>query len=1155
MTPHPLDLDTAQRVPRTDPIEPTALGTVDRTSDDPGSPWVEPPPTHPGQMRLARIQVHNWGTFDGGHDLPVPRDGLLLTGESGSGKSSILDAISAVLMKPGETRFNAAAQDGPAGDRDRTPMTYVRGAYRKHTDDETGEVRPGYLRPAATVSGIALTFGDGLGTRVTAIRVSHVAGASTSAADLRTAYLLFDRDIALADVLKLCLKGIDRRRLKRALDPQVAEDTYTKFGVRLRRDTGMGSEAAQRLLHRTQSAKSLTSLDALLRDFMLDVPPTFALADQAVEHFRALQDAHATVVDAREQVETLRPQREIWRVHLTASAQRDQAVQLKDSIDTFRYTLLADLAEQDLERMQVEAEAARHMAERAERAEAEAMDAQQESARALHTQGGADLHLLDRDRREAEERIERIERERSRIRPVLERLDAPMPVNAGELAAAHVLARREQEGIAQAKEDQFTASGPTHAAYLAARDRIAALEAEIRSLSTRRSNLPAGLIEVRDQLATASGEPPASLPFAGELMDVRDPAWQGAAERLLHGLAISILVPDRLYGVVSRAVESRHWGTRVSYERVRRIDDLNEGPNARSEHTVSSVLQLAESPLRPWLRRRLAQSFPHVLVDDATDLARHERALTREGQIKNRDSHIKDDRFRIGDRSRWVIGTDNAPLVEWTRVQIQRARADAQTHERALAAVKKQQQELEERSRDLEALLDTAWGALDLESPRGELQSIQERTERLLANADLAQRRAHHDAATASVHAARSERERTRDAYRDAASASATVETDLAEARQQLASRARDGREPLPATHRSALEARMRGQRRVTRANLPDAILSLGNDLNTEFNEAERTIRTSEADLASARAQYLARWRERSVNLVDAIDATEDFLTILSRLEADRLPEFENRFRELLRTQSQNNMGQLRAVIGQAIRNVHRRLLPVNDSLRATWFDTERRTRLRLKEQQRHSGEVKDFLGELLAITQGAFGQTEETITDAEARFARMDALLRRLGSTEPADLSWRRRVLDTRLHVEFVAEEVDAAGEVLDIYRGSDGRSGGQRQRLVTFCLAAALRYQLTDAAEGVPPYGLVVLDEAFDKTDIHFTRAGLEVFRSFRFQLLLATPLKMLQTIEEYVGGAAVVSKSAGNTSTVAAATFIAEADAGGGQTGTTR
>ena len=39
------------------------------------------------QHRLARIQVYNWGTFSGYHDLPVPRDGLQLIGPSGSGKS------------------------------------------------------------------------------------------------------------------------------------------------------------------------------------------------------------------------------------------------------------------------------------------------------------------------------------------------------------------------------------------------------------------------------------------------------------------------------------------------------------------------------------------------------------------------------------------------------------------------------------------------------------------------------------------------------------------------------------------------------------------------------------------------------------------------------------------------------------------------------------------------------------------------------------------------------------------------------------------------------------------------------------------------------------------------------------------------------------
>lgn len=1087
---------------------------------------------HPGQMRLARLQLHNWGTFHGGHELTVPRNGLLLTGESGSGKSSILDAISAVLMKPGETRFNAAAQDGPVGDRDRTPMSYVRGAYRKQADDATGEVRPGYLRPAATVSGIALGFEDGLGRVVTAVRVLHVAGSSAAAADLRTAYLLFDRDVALAEVLEPSLKGIDRRRLKRVLSPLVAEDTYTKFGVRLRRETGIGSEAAQRLLHRTQSAKSLTSLDGLLRDFMLDTPPTLDLAAQAVEQFRALQDAHATVVDARLQVETLLPQRELWAVHLAAGAQRDEVTALKDSVDAFQHTVLAGLAEQDIDRARIQAEDARHDRERSARAESDAVAAEREASHALLAQGGTDLQLLDRDLSEAGARLERIDSERSRLLPAFERLDAQLPGNAGQFAAVQALARREQTSIAEETTRLRDGSGPRFAARERALARIEELSDEIRSLRSRRSNLPSSLVAVRDQLAEAAGESPSSLPFAGELMDVQDGSWQGAVERLLHGLAITILVPERLYETVSRTVEGRHWGTRVSYERVReRPHDQDEHPPGR---TVLSVLSLADSPLRPWLRGRLARGFPHVLVDDVAELSRHERALTRAGQIKTRDLHVKDDRFRIEDRSRWVIGTDNLALLELRARELEQARTDLASHDEALADVEKRRIALESRSRDLDRLLETVWETIDRASATEDLAALEQRRTRLLADHDLAQLQENHRRAEAQLADARTAHQRARDVHRDLEQQIASAQRDLEKARGALELT------PLPQEHRAALEKRVTGTRRLTRASLPEAIRTVDNALNAEFNAAERTLRSSESKLSEARTAYLGRWQERSANLVDALEATPDFLAILSRLESDRLPEFEGHFRHLLRTQSQNNIGQLRSVISQAIRDVHHRLAPVNDSLRATPFDTERRTWLTLVARQRHTDEVTDFLAELLAITEGAFGRSEETTEQTEERFARMDRLLRRLGSAETADVAWRRRVLDTRLHVEFVARELDESGEVLDIYRGSDGRSGGQRQRLVTFCLAAALRYQLTDRSDGEPPYGTVVLDEAFDKTDIHFTRAGLEVFRAFGFQMLLATPLKMLQTIEEYVGGAAVVSKSATHRSSVAEVSF---------------
>ena len=1094
-----------------------------------------PVPSRPGQMRLARIQLHNWGTFDQSHELTVPRAGLLLTGESGSGKSSVLDAISAVLMRPGETRFNAAAQDGPAGDRDRTPMSYVRGAYRKETDDETGEVRPGFLRTSTTVSGIALTFDDAQGKVVTAVRVMHVAGRSAAAGDLRSAFVLVERSLDLRDVLKLSTSGINRQRMKRALAPvAAAEESYPKFGVALRRATRIGSESAQRLLHRTQSAKSLTSLDDLLRGFMLEEPGTFAIADQAVDHFKALQEAHATVVDAREQVEVLTPQRAQWEAFRRAGTTRDQILRLQDSVSVFRYTQLAELSKRDLDRARVEVEVASHHRDRASRAEDDARDAVEAAQQALDARGGAALAGLDREITDAEDRLEVVAGEVARLRPVLERLGSPVPASAEEFAAAQSQARREVDRVGAEKEQLRADSGPQHVAHRDAAEHITALTEEIRSLRQRRSNLPSHLVAVRDELADAASASPWELPFAGELMDVQDASWQGAVERLLHSFSMTILVPERLYPEVSQAVEGRHWGARVSYERVREASD--DSVDAPTEHTVLSVLQLADSPFRAWLRRRILRGYQHVLVDDARELPRHQRALSRAGQIKNRDHHVKDDRFRIEDRSRWYIGTDNAARLELLAAQLREAQQELARRESALAALGRQEQTLDARRRDLDRLLEKSWDELDRGDVEQRLGRLRSQRDTLLASSDIAQLEAAHRAAREELEQARQAHDQARDAHRDLLKLADDAGADLGRAQEEL------GGTTLDSEHREQLEQRIHRRRRsLNRQNLSDAVMELNSELNTDLNKAEEALRASESALATARAAYLRRWAERSTNLVDDIEATEDFLAILTRLEADRLPDFEHKFRDLLRTQSQNNIGQLRAVISQAIRDVHQRLEPVNESLRATPFDTERMTWLRLVAQQRHTQEVKDFLAELLAITEGAFHQDQETFAQAEARFASMDALLQRLGSAETTDLSWRRRVLDTRRHVDFVAHELDEADEIADIYSGSGGRSGGQRQRLVTFCLAASLRYQLTDRADGDPPYGLVVLDEAFDKTDIHYTRAGLEVFHSFGFQLLLATPLKMLQTIEQYVGGAAVVSNPRGDGSQLSAATFL--------------
>jgi uncharacterized protein YPO0396 len=86
------------------------------------------------QWRLSEIQVANWGTFDKEiHRLPIARQGHLITGPSGSGKSSLLDAIAAVLTPDKWLRFNVAAQSAGARSDQRSIVSYVRGAWSRTT--------------------------------------------------------------------------------------------------------------------------------------------------------------------------------------------------------------------------------------------------------------------------------------------------------------------------------------------------------------------------------------------------------------------------------------------------------------------------------------------------------------------------------------------------------------------------------------------------------------------------------------------------------------------------------------------------------------------------------------------------------------------------------------------------------------------------------------------------------------------------------------------------------------------------------------------------------------------------------------------------------------------------------------------------------------
>ena len=172
---------------------------------------------YPGQWRLSRIEVYNWGTFNGHHAIPISRMGTLLTGESGSGKSTLLDAVTTVLTPPRKRHLNAAARSGSERGEDRTIASYVRGAWGNRTSD-SGEVTSAFLRPrGAAWSGILLRFENGDASRrpVSLAALFHMKANATSPNDVSSLFGVLRDEVDLASLSPYAANGIDLAKFNR----------------------------------------------------------------------------------------------------------------------------------------------------------------------------------------------------------------------------------------------------------------------------------------------------------------------------------------------------------------------------------------------------------------------------------------------------------------------------------------------------------------------------------------------------------------------------------------------------------------------------------------------------------------------------------------------------------------------------------------------------------------------------------------------------------------------------------------------------------------------------------------------------------------------------------------------------------------------------
>lgn len=1105
---------------------------------------LEPAAGSRAGFRLERLEVLNWGTFDQQvARLVLGGENTLLTGDIGSGKSTLVDAVTTLLLPSQRISYNKAAG---AETRERSLRSYVLGHYKSERNETSGSSRPIGLRDHRSYSVVLGVFrNEGHDADVTLAQVFWMR--DTSQGQPQRFYVTAPEALSVAD--DLAGFGSDLGVLRRRLRERGAtvDDTFPGYGRQARRLLGIASEQAMELFHQTVSMKSVGNLNDFVRHHMLEPADASTRVAQLVAHFEDLTRAHEAVRRAKDQLSWLEP----LLVHCDRHRELDDAVR---TVSARREALPFFFAEHRLGLLGAQADRLRNRLETVdadvERHEAtwRTLDAER-SELLLRRQGAGGDRIARLESLVTAEELERDKRRRAADEHATELVRAGLDPVDDATSFARRRAEVDQQldatkaALAEVEGDLTELAVDQRALH----ERAKAVNAEIVSLRERRSNIPLANVQVRAALCAALGVPEGDLPFVGELVQVRPEHadWQGAAERVLRGFALSVLVPTEHYDAAAAWIDAHHLRARIVYYRVLERRMIEAPPEPSGEQVLADLLEVSQGRFTTWVHDQLARRAAHVCAE-SIDRFRHERrAVTRSGQVKSPDGrHEKDDRHAIDDHSRYVLGWSNqqkvdALLDQATAVNEQlgasRARAERLASERT---------EADGRRSALERLtVRRDWAEVDWRACVTQIARWQEERKQLEASSsELAQIGAGLSEVNEALERADGDRRRAQEER-------GAVKGQLDDVRT------RSGRQ----------QRVLEGPEALARAREAfDALAAAVGDLPDDEGECEAVERgvvetftaridadRRGADLAAQRAvaamgSFRRQFPEHAGEMDDSVQAAGEYYSLRDRLVGDDLPRFEAEFKRQLNANTINDLAGFSAWLRRSAEMIHDRISTINGSLQGIDYNEGRY--IRLEAQRTPNVEIKEFRDELRACTDDALAASDQY---SEERFLRVKRILERFRGRESmteADRQWTARVSDVRNWFTFAASERwRESDEEYEHYTDSDGKSGGQKEKLAYTILAASLAYQfkLEWGARRSRDFRFVVIDEAFGRGSDASTRYALDLFRRLGLQLLIVTPLQKVHVIEPYVSGVGFVENRSGERSRVQTLTIEAYAE----------
>lgn len=1063
---------------------------------------------------LQELHLYHWGAFAGRHQVAIDPGNSAIIGPTGSGKTTLVDALMTLLCA--SPRYNLASTGGHESDRDL--VSYVRGASGQGNDSGDHIARAG--RCTTGVAARLVRQGAAGQETVWLGALLWFDGSSQSASDMQKRWFFAQGAQHSLDLwLEEQHSGGAKALTRLAKDTEGLQMFSSKapYLAKLHSFFEVGPNAFT-LLNRAAGLKQLNSIDEIFRELVLDDHSAFDDAQKVVDGFAELASIHADLELANAQWVSLLPLREL------ATREQQQAQHLSH-LQTLQQQLPHWFAAQGVQWWgQRIAQLEAQMAERTTQLQAaqQHVDAARKREQDLHGQylqaGGANIDVLRENVDHARKELARIEGNLAQYQTLVHNLGLGKNASANDLARHQTQAHAAMEQI-DAEQAALQAQAE-HAIAQAhnAHTRLRETQAEYDAVRQRPgSNLPMEFQRFRAELADHLGLPETDLPFAAELVEVRqaEQAWRGAIERALGSHRLRILVPQAVMHTALQWINQRHNRLHV---RLLEVRDATPATFLLDGFARKLNLKPATPAAHLNTLRQLLSNLDRHCVPDVQTLERTPHAMTAQGLMSSQSGHFdKQDQKRLDQD--WMTGFDNRDRLAHL---LQKKELLALDHQ-ALEAQKTQTLHAQRRAQEQRQL----WAALqalrtedlDTTAAQTQLQHKEQQLQALLhPDSGTAQAQQRWEAAQTHTRAAEGQ-------LRDLQTAQTQDETLRAAAQKQ------HGAYQARSTDTFAIDADFAAQ--LARAghrlppldgdNLEAQERDAGTAVQAKTTEASKKLGTLHQEIVRQMGKAKSEDRGALADHAQEVDALPHYLQRLQVLEEEALPHKRQRFQEYLNNTSQQGVDTLLNGIAAQVADIEERIAQLNHTLQRVDFQPGRYLQLEPR------AVVHQSLQELNRAQ--AQLRTESLRDDGgQSHYRALRAIVEMLQTHASNRRSKAAQaLLDARYRLQFAVLVLDrASGQMLERRTGSQGGSGGEKEIIASYVLTASLSYALCPDGASRPVFGTIVLDEAFSKSSQAVAARIIQALREFGLHALFVTPNKEVRLLRNHTRSAVVVHRS---------------------------